>query len=471
MIKLSVVGMGKLGSCMAACFASRGLPVIGVDINLLAVEMINAGQAPVFEPGLAARIAEAGPRLHATMSFEEAIEASDATFIVVPTPSESHGGFSLRHVHQAARDIGKALRRKEGYHLVVLTSTVLPGSTQFGLVPLLERESRRRLGKDLGVCYCPEFIALGTVIRDFLSPDFLLIGESDKRAGDLLVEIYQQACENRPTVARMNFSNAELTKLSVNSFVTMKITFANLLASLCERLPNGDVDVVTSALGLNRRIGGRYLKGGLGYGGPCFPRDNLALAFLARQMNESGALAEVIDLYNRSMVESVLHKVESYLPRRGRVSVLGLSYKPGTVVVEESQGLQAAEALAKRGFRVVVYDPVALANARSVLSERVAYASSAAECVRDADLVIIANPEEEFRTLGASSLAPGKRVVVVDFWRLLRDRLRDNGRIEYVGGGLGRDGAPVGSELQALWGDHQAKAAGAEASSFQVCNP
>src|SRR5205823_399946 len=153
-----------------------------------------------------------------------------------------------------------------------LTSTVLPGSTRYGLLPVLEGASGKRCGRDFGLCYSPEFIALGTVIKDFLRPDFLLIGESDSAAGDQLQDLYRDVCETQPPVARMSWVNAELTKIAVNTYVTMKITFANSLAMLCQRLPGGDIDAVTSALGLDSRIGPRYLKAGLGYGGPCFPR-------------------------------------------------------------------------------------------------------------------------------------------------------------------------------------------------------
>jgi UDPglucose 6-dehydrogenase len=179
--------------------------------------------------------------------------------------------------------IGKALARKNSYHLVVLSSTVMPGATE-KIRQMLEQTSGKRCGEEFGFCYNPEFIALGSVIRDMLNPDMLLIGESDERAGQILAGIYGNVCKSKPVVARMNFVNAELTKLSVNTYVTTKISYANMLAEICEKLPGADADVVTSALGLDSRIGRKYLKGALGYGGPCFPRDNVAFAALARSL-------------------------------------------------------------------------------------------------------------------------------------------------------------------------------------------
>ena len=163
----------------------------------------------------------------------------------------------------------------------------------------LERHAGRQVGPSLGLCYNPEFIALGSVVRDMLRPDMILIGESDTTAGDILERLYDAACENRPAVQRMNFVNAELTKLAINTFVTTKISYANMLADICERLAGADVDVVTRAVGSDSRIGARYLKGAIGYGGPCFPRDNVAFSALARSLGAQAQLAETTDAINR----------------------------------------------------------------------------------------------------------------------------------------------------------------------------
>jgi UDPglucose 6-dehydrogenase len=199
------------------------------------------------------------------------------------------------------------------------------------------------------MCYNPEFIALGSVIRDFLNPDFVLIGESDERSGQVLEGIYRQVCENDPPIVRMNFINAELTKLAVNTFVTTKISFANMLARICERLPGADVDVVTRALGLDSRIGAKYLKGAVSYGGPCFPRDNLALIATARKVGAPADIAEATDRFNRWQVGWLADLVWAYLPEGGVVGILGLAYKPNTDVVEESVGLLLAGELGARG--------------------------------------------------------------------------------------------------------------------------
>lgn len=432
-MKVSVVGLGRLGAPLAACLASKGFQTIAVDQDAAKVKAVNEGRAPVFEPGLAALIESSKSTLSAMPDLERAVLETDLTFIVVATPSEEQGGFSLRYVLPAIQTIGAALKKKSEYHVVVLTSTVMPGSTGGSVLPALEAASGKKCGVDFGLCYSPEFIALGTVIRDFLKPDFLLIGESDAKAGGALQELYGQVCENKPPVARMSFVNAELTKLAVNTYVTTKITFANLLARMCEKLPGANVDVVTSALGLDSRIGKKYLKGAIGYGGPCFPRDNQALASLARSLEVSALPAESTDEFNRMQVRWLAEVVRGHLPPKGKVGILGLAYKPDSEVVEQSQGLLLAEELNRTGCGVVAYDPVATEPARGRIKGAIQFANSAAACVRESNVVVLTTPWEEFKLLSEKEFE-GK--VLIDCWRMF-DAGRLNGSVVYRPLGIG----------------------------------
>lgn len=435
--RVSVIGLGKLGVPLAACLASKGFQVIGVDVDNDRLESINKGIPPVFEPGLKELMKSCRGQLSATGDYEDAIKNSEATFILVPTPSDEQGAFSLRYVIPACEHLGAALRNKSAFHLVVLTSTVLPGATEKEIRPVLEQHSNKRCGEEFGLCYSPEFVALGSVVRDLVNPDFVLIGESDVRSGDMLASLYGNLCENNPSIARMNFVNAEVTKLSVNTFVTTKITFANMLARICERLPGANVDVVTSALGLDSRIGRKYLKGALGYGGPCFPRDNLALAFLGRLVGAVATLAEATDAANRQEARRLTELVKSKLPPDGVVGILGLVYKPNTDVVEESQGLLLAQLLLAEGIPVRVYDPAGMENAQKILDRSVVFAGSAEECLQAADVVVIATPWEEFKRLPLGSLSrQSARRVLVDCWRLL-DGDTYSSVVEYVPLGIG----------------------------------
>lgn len=453
----SIVGLGKLGASMAAAIAGRGGRVHGADINPETVRKVSAGEAPVQEPGLAELLTEHRDRITATTDAADAVRATDVTFVVVPTPSEPTGSFSIEYARSAMAAVGRGLRDSDDYHLVVMTSTVLPGATRHGLIPVLEEASGRKAGEDFGVCYSPEFIALGSVIRDFLNPDFTLVGELDDRSGALLEACYGEIMENHAPCRRMSLENAELAKVALNTYVTTKITFANMLADLCERLPGGDVDVVADALGLDRRIGRRYLTGATGYGGPCFPRDNHALAYLARALGTSADLAETTDRLNRRESERLMARIGPV--RDATVAVLGLAYKPDTPVVEDSAGLALARSLAGAGARVRAFDPLAGAAAVAELGPEVEVVRSAngtaptallRKAVAEAQVVVITTPDPLFSGLRAEDFAAGARVY--DTWRQL-PALAESDRVRYVPVGRGDEDLPNVERLSRLWAE------------------
>jgi len=448
----SVVGLGKLGASMSAAIASRGFSVIGVDVNEQAVAALNQGRAPIEETGLEDCIRANRARLRATTSCLDAVLGSDVTFVVVPTPSDATGAFSLSYAESAFQEIGRALAVKDSYHVVALTSTVLPCSSRYKLLPILENASGKLAGPDFGLCYSPEFIALGSVIRDFLNPDFVLIGEADARAGAVLEACYAAILQNAPPCRRMSLENAELAKLALNTYVTTKITYANMLADLCERIPGGDVDVVCDAIGLDSRIGRKYLTGGLGYGGPCFPRDNVALGFLARALGTQAQIAEVTDEANRGRTARLLERLEALIGHGVTVAVLGLAYKPLSHVIEESAGIDLAVACARTGATVVAYDPLAGLAARGELQSFVEVFDSLGDCLRGADVVLIANPDPSFRgAVSAALQASSKPVTVVDFWRRLAPELDGLANVRYVACGRASDDMEGGQMLARQW--------------------
>lgn len=433
MYRYSIIGLGKLGASIAAAIASRGHDVVGVDSNSEIVDLINSGKSPIQEPGLEDLLVANHHRLRATNSSQDAILDTDITFVVVPTPSNELGAFSLDQVELAFAEIGVALQKKNTYHLVALTSTVLPGSTRQYLLPILEQTARKACGSEFGLCYCPTLVALGSAIRDFLYPDFTLIGEFDERSGLMLAAAYAEILPQRTECRRMSLENAELTKISINTYVTMKITFANMLAQLCERIPGGDIDVVTDAMGFDTRIGGKYLTGALGYGGPCFPRDNLAFDYMARSLGTRAELATTTDQMNRLLVETVIERLGVAIERSATVAVLGLAYKPFSDVIEGSQGILLAKILADRGARVIANDPLAVRSATKELGDRVTVLESLSNCLQQASIVIVTTPDPVYAALDVKDFAVSKRpVTVVDCWRILSDKLSNQPNVVYL---------------------------------------
>lgn len=440
--KLSVFGLGKLGCTMLACFASKGWNVIGMDINEDYVKKVNNGDSPIYEPGVKELISEYKDNISATINTRDALMNSGVSFVIVPTPSTQDGTFSTDYVEAVAAEMGSMLRTKDDYHLIVITSTVLPGDMR-QIQDLLERTSGKKCNEDFGLCYNPDFIALGSVVRDFLNPDMILIGESDNKAGDILESIHSRLIDNSPNIHRMNFYNAELTKIALNSYCTLKITFANTLAEICENMPGGNVDHVTNALGDDSRIGRKYLKGGLSYGGPCFPRDNRAFAKSAEKFGCKTPLAvrtDQINDYHRN--ERIPNKLFELLKthKTDQISFLGLTYKVDTQLVEESAAISIINALTKNDIKVKVYDPAGMDEAKNELTnlDHVLFVKSTAECLSDSKLCFIATPWDEFRNISEESFIKLMKdtPVIVDGWNLYQ--FSENSKLKYIQ--IGKEG-------------------------------
>jgi UDPglucose 6-dehydrogenase len=397
---VSVCGLGKLGACMAATFAARGYPVVGVDINLEKIRQVNAGEPPVDEPLLAETMSDARERFHATDDPAEAV-ATDASFFIPPSPSLPDGSFSTEYLLNAMQPVAQAVRKagKTG-HIFVCSSTTTPGAVDSILIPMLEQEMSWNCGAEFSVCYNPEFIALGNVINGLLEPDFVLIGESDPAAGDALEQFYRRYNRNKCRVARMSIISAELTKISVNSYITMKISFTNQLRMIAEKFPKAEINTILDAIGTDTRIGHKYLRAGLSYGGPCFPRDNRLLAYTARQAGLQAPLAEASDKVNELTKSNLLEKVTRLTSAGATVLVLGMSYKPDTYITEESAGLHLAQNLKKQGRRVIVHDFAATVDNNPVLHdfEFLSDLNGLRER-KDVDLAVVCCPWPQYRDL------------------------------------------------------------------------
>lgn len=419
-MKLAVVGLGKMGLSLAGCFARKGFDVTGVDVSPQVVQAVNAGRAPFFEPGLDDLLRASSERLVATHDLEKAVSNSSATFILVPSPVNDSGALGTEILLDVAEGLGRALKEEDEFHLVAVMSTATPGTMEGVIIPTLEACSGKLCGKDFGLCYSPVLVALGSVIRDIFEPDLVLAGESDPHSGEMLTSIYDRLCENRPRFARMSLVDAEIAKLAINSYLATKVSFANFLARVCQEVPGANVDAVTAGLGLDGRIGGKYLTGAISFGGPCLPRDNQALSRFAESLGVTATLPAAASLENSESFRSLIRLIESHLPEGGTVGFLGLAFKPDTHVIEDSPGILAAEDLSAKGTRVIAYDPVALDNARSHLGDRIEYGSTAEDVVERADVVVVTTPWNEFAHIEPRAFErSGTPRVVVDCWRAL----------------------------------------------------
>lgn len=414
---VSVIGLGKLGTPLLAAIAQRGFNVIGVDINPEVTAKINRAKSPVNEPHIDELLKKYRQKIEATDDYHYAVHSTDVSFIIVPTPSTKNGGFTNKYVISATQQIAKALSSKKTYHLVCVTSTVLPFSMDREIVTTLKQYSKKKASKDFGLCYNPEFIALGSVVDNLLKPDFVLIGQLDKKSGDILSEFYEKFCINNPPIARMNFINAEIAKIALNSYITTKISFANSLAVITQKIPGASIDQITSAIGLDQRIGAKYLKGAAPYGGPCFPRDNRAFAHFAKSVKAKAPIAEATDLFNRYFSQQLADKIAGLAKKKDKVAILGLAYKPNTDVAEESAGIKIANRLVQNNIEVVAWDRAANQNAKLYISPKVKIAKSLRQCLSDAKIIVITTPWDQFRKLKIPNSNP--KPILIDCWRIL----------------------------------------------------
>jgi len=412
---ISVFGLGKVGVTLSSCLSVAGNNVMGVDVDSAIVDSLNARTFETQEPGVMDRLARTPAKgFTATLDSCRAVRDSELSFVIVPTPSNTLGGFSLRYVLKACSEIGAALKSKSEPHTVAIVSTVLPGSSATRIIPCLEHASGRTLGDRLGYCYNPSFIALGEIVKGIEQPDYLLIGEGDQQSGEVVLAAHRSMVREQAPIARMSPVEAEITKIASNTHETMRVSFANMLFSICSEVPGADVDRITEALA--HRMGKRFFKGAVPYGGPCWPRDNVALSAFMDAIGTPSRLPQSVDLFNSEHGRYVLRKILS-LSRAGQtVGILGLAYKPGTPSIERSYAMDLAAWLVREDRRVLGWDPLAMPEASRSMGNAIHLTRSAEECLRESGLVVITNPLREFKGIDWSA---GAATTVVDCWRCL----------------------------------------------------
>jgi UDPglucose 6-dehydrogenase len=398
-MNICVVGTGYVGLVTGACLADFGMNVVCVDKDESKVAELQAGRIPIYEPGLEEIVAknERAGRLKFTTDLKAGIEGSLAIFIAVGTPPNPDGSPDLTFVRQVAEAIAQYMN---GYKVVVTKSTVPTGTGR-----MIEQILRRNDGEqEFSVVSNPEFLREGSAISDFLRPDRIVIGASDERAIEVMKEIYSPLFLAETPFVITDVASAELIKYASNGFLAVKISFINEIARLCEVM-GADVHDVARGMGLDRRIGARFLLAGPGFGGSCFPKDTAAAIDLARQHGERFRIIEAAVCVNAETKKRMIEKIaEAAGPLAGRTAaVLGLSFKPETDDIRESPALSVISDLVAAGAAVRAFDPAAMANARSVFPD-LYYASDVYDCVKGADVLVLATEWNEFRALDFTRL-------------------------------------------------------------------
>jgi len=425
-MNVSVFGLGYVGSVSAGCLAALGHNVIGVDVNPTKVDMINSGQSPVVEAGLDTLIAEGveDGRIKAVTRASEAIAASDVSLVCVGTPSNNSGSLNLTYVERVCHEIGQALARQDGYHVVIVRSTMLPGSTEERVIPILEESSGGQAGRDFGVSFNPEFLREGTAVHDFHHPPFILIGQYDGRG----VEIAADLCAgvDAPLLV-VPLRVAEMVKYANNAFHALKVTFANEIGNICKRQgidSHQVMDIFCMDEKLN--LSSYYLKPGFAFGGSCLPKDLRALLYCSHHLDLSLPVLEAILPSNELQIKRGFELIKQ--TGRKKIGVLGFSFKAGTDDLRESPLVGLIEILIGKGYQVKVYDQkISLARLygsnRAYIEREIPHIAtlmcdSMEEVLAESEVIVIGNKAPEFRRVLQQVR---QDQVVIDLVRILKD--------------------------------------------------
>ena len=407
-MNISILGTGYVGAVTGACFAELGNDVVFVDIDPAKLELIKTGRSPIFEPGLDELLTKNLDRISATTDTAQAIRETDATFICVGTPSNPDGSIDLRYIESASRDIGEVLREKEGWHMVVMKSTVVSGTTMGIVRSTLEAASGKVAFRDFGLASNPEFLKEGSALVDVFSPDRIVIGAEDPRSRGVLETLYTTFDCPKLVVA---IPVAEMIKYVSNAFLATKISFANEIGNLCKTM-GIDTAEVFAGVGLDARINPAFFRSGIGFGGSCFPKDVRALIAQADVAGLYPKILSSVVAVNEDQPLRLLALLRKHIPdlEGKRIGLLGLAFKPDTDDIRESRAIPIIEALQDARADVIAYDPLAIENFRSLFPE-ITYASSAAE-VLDSDAVLIITEWKEFEALDYTGkiVIDGRRV-------------------------------------------------------------
>lgn len=398
MMKIAIVGTGYVGLVSGACFAEMGLDITCVDIDHRKIEALNAGRIPIYEPGLeeiVRRNVEAG-RLHFTTDLAACLDRMEVVFLAVGTPPLEDGSADLRQVFEVARTFGRHIRR---YTLLVTKSTVPVGTAQ-RIREIVAAELKVR-GEEIefDVASNPEFLKEGAAVKDFMSPDRVVVGVESERARKLMARLYRPFLINNFRVMFMDIASAEMTKYAANAMLATRISFMNDIANLCDRV-GADVEMVRKGIGSDQRIGNKFLYPGCGYGGSCFPKDVQALARTAREHGYTMQVIEAVERVNEAQKEVLFRKVKELLGNLDgrRIALWGLAFKPETDDIRKAPALVVIERLLEVGAEVVAYDPVAMDECRRRLTGKpVRYARNMYGAAEGADAVVLVTEWKEFR--------------------------------------------------------------------------
>ena len=435
-MRISVVGLGFVGLSLATVLSSKNYSVDGIEIDKEKCSMISNGKSPFFEPNLE-KMLNSGLKKKLRISNDfSLIKNSDLIFVTVGTPQDKSGAINLSPIKKAVKSIGKIISNNKKNPIILIKSTVIPGTMQNTILPILERESKKKAGKDFGLISNPEFLQETTAIKDTEFPHAVVIGGEKTRFVNKIEKFFAKIHPNTPIIIT-NHQTAEMIKYANNSFLATKISFINQLSNICQKIPGANIDDISKTIGMDPRIGKLFLNAGPGYGGSCLPKDMKALINFAGSVGINPSLLNAVEKTNEKQLENIILQIDKSLGnlKNKEITILGTAFKPNTDDIRDSIAIELIKKLLKKNVKITIFDPKAMKNTKNVFGEKIKYAKSIQNSLEKSHCAIIMVHWKEFEKLNINLIEKMKKKFIIDCRRVLAKKNLD---IEYHAIGIGR---------------------------------
>ena len=425
-MKIGIVGLGFVGLSLTSVLASKGYDTVGIDVDKEKCNKISNGISPFFEPGLEKALKNGLKKKLAISEDFSLIQNCDMIFVTVGTPQKSDGSIELSMIKKAVLTISKNILKNKKNPIIFIKSTVIPGTLQNIILPILEKNTGKKAGKEFGLLSNPEFLQESTAIKDTKFPHAVVLGGDKTKFMKKAKRFFSKIHPNVPII-ETNHQTAEMIKYANNSFLATKISFINQLANICQNIPGANIDDIAQTIGLDPRIGKLFLNAGPGYGGSCLPKDVKAIMNFSSKVGVTPLLLNAVDRSNQKQIESIIDLVEKNCGNlKGKnISILGLAFKPKTDDIRDSISIKIIEKLLKKHARVTVHDPMAIKNVKRKFKERIKYANSISEVLKDSHCGVLMTAWPEYHNIKNSNLKNMKKRILIDSRRILKNKKLD----------------------------------------------
>lgn len=414
--------MGFVGLSLAAVLSSKGTQVYGIEKEISKLEELKNGRSPFYEPDLDNILSKSirNGTLKFSDTLEEPFDKVDLLFITVGTPTKD-GKIDLSSIKSVAKTIGTILKNLRNSPEIVVKSTIAPGTTENVIIPIIEKNSGKKLGEDFHLVTNPEFLREGRAIYDQLNPHVVVIGSHDDKSREIITNFYEKIYNQNIRRMYVNFSTSEMIKYANNAFLATKISFINTIANLCQQIPNTDVDQVAKCIGMDPRIGPEFLRAGPGYGGSCLPKDLDSFISVYKKHGLEPVLFESVKQVNAKQIEEIIKILKQKMIRlQGKtISILGLSFKENSDDIRESRSILLIQRLLKEKCKIRAHDPLAISNTKDILNDKIQYYENESDCIKGADCAIIMTPWSQYGKIAQDKIKQMKKLLIIDTRRIL----------------------------------------------------